>query len=267
MRHDVPSSVIAIVAEQVANSETHATLDSLFMYVGATGEPPEGSKHAKALAWLRRVNRDESVNPMRVVGKIIEGYMEAVTDQTSGDFAWERKEKIAQILASCELQYVKGGLIGGSLASLSRTLEQLIRDRDFVSINEEFDRALRSVENSPRDAVSAACNILESLCKTYIEEENLEMPTKQDLKSVWSVVRKDLGIDPSLIEDRDIQEILSGIFAVVGGIGALRTHASSAHGSGKKTYRLEPRHARLAVHASHTLTLFILESWDKKKHG
>lgn len=204
---------------------------------------------------------------MRVVGKIIEGYMEAVTDQTSGDFAWERKEKIAQILASCELQYVKGGLIGGSLASLSRTLEQLIRDRDFVSINEEFDRALRSVENSPRDAVSAACNILESLCKTYIEEENLEMPTKQDLKSVWSVVRKDLGIDPSLIEDRDIQEILSGIFAVVGGIGALRTHASSAHGSGKKTYRLEPRHARLAVHASHTLTLFILESWDKKKHG
>ena len=159
MRHDVPSSVIAIVAEQVANSETHATLDSLFMYVGATGEPPEGSKHAKALAWLRRVNRDESVNPMRVVGKIIEGYMEAVTDQTSGDFAWERKEKIAQILASCELQYVKGGLIGGSLASLSRTLEQLIRDRDFVSINEEFDRALRSVENSPRDAVSAACNI------------------------------------------------------------------------------------------------------------
>ena len=35
------------------------------------------------------------------------------------------------------------------------------------------------------------------------------------------------------------------LFAVVEGIGALRTHASSAHGSGTVQYRLEGRHARL----------------------
>src|SRR5262249_4349470 len=162
-----------------------------------------------------------------------------------------RKEKIVMVLTSCELQYVKGGRVIGVLATPSRTLEQLILERDFASINYEFDRALNSVESSPREAVSAACNILEARCKIYIEAEQLEMPAKQDLKPVWLVVRKHFGIDPSRIEDRDIQEILSGIFAVVSGIGALRTHASSAHGSGKRTYRLEPRHARLAVHAAH----------------
>lgn len=57
------------------------------------------------------------------------------------------------------------------------------------------------------------------------------------------------------------------MFAVVSGIGALRTHASSAHGAGKRGYKLEPRHARLAVHSAHTLALFILESWEKKRHG
>ena len=272
MRREIPSAVITVivvitvVAEHAANSETHATLDSLFMYAGAPGEPPAGSKHAKALEWLRRVNRDESLDPLKVIGKLIEGYMEAVID-SANSFVQERKEKISRVLASCELQYVKGGRVVGALATPSRTLEQLIRERDLASINYEFDRALHSVESAPREAVSAACNILESLFKTYIEEEQLAMPAKQDLQPVWSVVRKHIGLDPSRIEDRDIQEILSGIFADVSGIGALRTHASSAHGAGKRTYKLEPRHARLAVHAAHTLTLFVLESWERQRHG
>lgn len=98
----------------------------------------------------------------------------------------------------------------------------------------------------------------------YIEDNGLEMPSKQDLQSVWNVVRKELGFDPSRVEDQDLRSILTGVIAVVHGIGALRTHASSAHGAGRKPYRLEPRHARLAVHAAHTVTLFILESWERK---
>lgn len=269
MRREIPSAVIAVIADITSKTETHATLDGLFMYAGAPGDPPTDNKHAKAIEWLRKVNRDESVDPIRVLGKLIEAYMEAEEDP----YAWnneairERKEKIRKILASSNLQYVNGGFVFGGLATPSRTLEQLIRKRDFVSINHEFDRALNSIESSPREAVSAACNILESLFKIYIEEENLKMPNKQDLQSVWAVVRKNFGLDPGCVEDRDIQEIMSGIFAVISGIGALRTHASSAHGAGKRGYKLEPRHARFSVHASHTLALFILESWDKRRRG
>lgn len=267
MRREIPSPVISVVAEVIVSSETHATLDSLFMYAGAPGDPPPGSKQAKALAWLRRVNKDESVNPLQVLGRLIEGYMDAVVNPTDSwsQHIQERKEKISIALTQLELQYIRGGRVVGALAAPSRTLEQVIRAKDVGSINDEFDRALRNVESNPREAVSAACNLLESVCKTYIEDEGLEMPSKQDLQPVWSVVRKDLGFDPSRVEDRDLQEILSGIIAVVNGIGALRTHASSAHGAGKKSYKLEPRHARLAVHAAHTVALFIIESWEKKR--
>ena len=113
-------------------------------------------------------------------------------------------------------------------------MEEFIRDKDISSIEAEFNRALTNVETNPREAVSAASNILESLCKVYIDEEGLEQPAKQDLKPVWSIVRKHLGFDPSNIEDQDLQIILSGMLSVVEGIGALRTHASSAHGAGKK---------------------------------
>ncbi len=91
------------------------------------------------------------------------------------------------------------------------------------------------------------------------------MPAKQDLKPVWTIVRKDLGFDPSLVEDQDLQVVLTGLIGLVEGIGALRTHASSAHGAGKKQYKLEPRHSRLAIHAAHTVVLFVLESWQRKK--
>ena len=52
---------------------------------------------------------------------------------------------------------------------------------------------------------------------------------------------------------------------VAAGIGALRTHASTAHGQARKVYRLAPRHARLAVNAAHTIALFVTETWDAKR--
>ncbi|GAA4823505.1 hypothetical protein GCM10011365_25750 [Marinicella pacifica] len=100
--------------------------------------------------------------------------------------------------------------------------------------------------------------------EVYIADEKLTVPQKQDLKSVWKVVRNDLGFDPSKVQDDDLKKILSGLLSVVDGIGAFRTHASSAHGEGRKRYNLQPRHARLAIHSAHTLAVFILETWSEK---
>jgi hypothetical protein len=266
-RRLIPSAAITLCVEEVVRCETHATLDNLFAYAGAPGDPPEGSKYAKALAWLRRVNADQAIDPLRVLGRLIEGYMDKPLDpNTEWDsplFIW--RARFNGLLAEHGLQYVRGGRVAASLGAPTRVLEEFIRERNLAAIEHEFERATQSIESGPREAVSAASNILESLCKAYIEDEKLEMPAKQDLQSVWNVVRKQLGFDPSRVEDQDLQAILTGLISVVHGIGALRTHASSAHGAGRKAYRLEGRHARLAVHAAHTLSLFILESWDHKK--
>lgn len=267
MRRLIPAPLLSVVAEIAARRETHVSLDNLFTYAGAPGDPPLGSKPAKALAWLRHTNTDESINPIVVLGRLIETYMEESLDpdNTWEQYKLEDRARITKILAECELQYVRGGKIVGALGAPSRTLEEFIRDRDISSIDLEFNRALSNVEANPREAVSAASNILESVCKVYIADEGLEMPAKQDLKPVWTLVRKHLGFDPGTVEDQDLQQILSGLISIVEGIGALRTHASSAHGAGKKTYKLEARHARLSVHSAHTVALFILESWRKKR--
>jgi hypothetical protein len=251
-------------------------MNKLFSYAKAPGEPPEGSKLTKAQDWLRRINTDESCDPLEVLGFLIESYMEPEPILLEEPFASEEEillkknkeksfERITEALTRAGLQYISGATVTHISGTASRSLKDIISRLDYPSIDQEFERALKNVGSSPREAVSAACNILESICKTYIEVENLQAPKKQDLQPIWKIVREDLGLDPSKIADRDLQEILSGIFATVNGIGALRTHASSAHGAGKKVYILKPRHTRLVVHSAHTLATFILESWQEKR--
>jgi len=265
--------VIAACSEALSQRETHASLDNLFYYAGAPGDPPEGSKFVKAQAWLRRINTEENVDPLKVLGLLIEGYMEEPPPEPSSfskaapPGETETQTAIRKALARYDLQYARGGYITGLVGTPSRSLEEFIKQLDVPPIEQEFLRALTNVESHPREAVSAASNILESICKVYLAEEGMEIPAKQDLKPVWTIVRKDLGFDPSAVEDKDLQSILTGLFAIVEGIGALRTHASSAHGAGRNGYKLEPRHAKLAIHSAHTVALFILESWDKKRSG
>lgn len=267
MRQTIPQAALSIAAEHAERWETHASLDSLFTHAGCPGEPPAGSKLAKAMSWLRMANKRTDVDPLAVFGKVIEGYMERVFDPEDVRAAASAvfRQKMEQALGAAGLRYVRGGAIASSLATPTQTLESFIRLRDSRAISDEFDRAAKKADTEPREAVSAAANILESICKHYIEDRVLPMPAKQTLSELWSVVRKDLGFDPSAVADDDLRTILTGLIQVVQGLGAFRTHASSAHGPGPKAYRLEARHSRLAVHAAHTVALFLFESWDKKK--
>jgi hypothetical protein len=271
----IPAPVIAVLSELVSHAETHASLDSLFMYAEAWGDPPVGSKPVKAQDWLRETNKHHA-EPLIVLGRIIHGYMD--DPEMDGDFKlsdWEslsdwklskraNVRKLETVLARCGLQYRTGGFVTNGGLAPSKKLADLIKGRDMPAIHREFDRAMETVETKPRDAVSAASNILESIFKTYIEDNSLQMPDKQDLQPVFKIVRADLGLDPSSVEDQDLQRIITGLFSVVDGIGALRTHAGSAHSEGRKGYKLEPRHARLAVNSAHTVATFIMETWDKK---
>ena len=273
MRKVIPAPIIAVLADNLYDIESHAGLDNLFLYADAPGDPPEGSKPVKTQAWLRRINK-ESDFPLNVLGKLIETYMELPDELETDNYnlgvnvseqKQEFKVKLKNILQRCNLTYHTGGVISDGSSAPSKSLSDLIKGRDIPSIESEFNRALENVNSDPREAVSAACNILESIFKVYIADEKLPAPQKQDLQGVWKVVRSDLGFDTKLVQDDDLKRVLSGILSIVDGIGAFRTHASSAHGQGRKIYNLKPRHARLAIHSAHTLALFVLETWDEKR--
>ena len=261
----LPTAVCAVIGDVLGSSVYHhATLQRMFYEAGAEGEVPEGNCVVKCQTWLKRLHT-EVRDPLIVLGNLLEEFMEVDIERYDNQDIG--RGKISDALAKFGLSYRQGGVIYGREKSLPiKSLEQQLRDRDLISINNEFDRCLENVGSDPPSAITAACSILESLFKLYIEDNGLEMPAKQTIMPLWKVVSKDLKFEPSVVEDDDIKKILSGFTSVVDGIGSLRTHAGSAHGRGRRAYRLQARHARLAVHASHTLVGFILETWDTRKH-
>lgn len=204
-RKEIPAPVIAVMADNLPNLETHASLDNLFFYAEAPGEPPEGSKPVKTQAWLRLVNK-ESDNPLVVLGRLVESYIELPDEDEEDEWVspntkkLEFKKKLLSIFKRCNLQYINGGIVTDGSSAPSKSLSDLIKGRNIPAIESEFSRALENVNSEPREAVSAACNILESIFKIYISDEGLDMPRKQDLSGVWRVVRENLGFDPSRLE-------------------------------------------------------------------
>ena len=103
----------------------------------------------------------------------------------------------------------------------------------------------------------------------YTDRGGLPLPSKKDLGGLYRAVRDPLGISPEksdippAIVD-DVRKVLSGLVTCVEGIGALRTHAGDAHGRERGYRRIDPRIARLLVHAASTIALFIMDTWQQK---
>lgn len=261
----LPVPVCSIVGDVLGSFVFHHNiLNALFYGAGAEGDVPEGNCVVKCQTWLKRMHT-EVPDPGAVLGKVLEEFME-VDLQAKEKEQQEGRRKIVEALGRFGLSYRTGGLVlGAATAMPTKSLAQVLTNRDLSGVDKEFERALANIESDPPAAITAACSILEALFKVYIDDTpGLERPADQSLKPLWRSVSKHLGLDPASVEDEDAKKVLSGLNSVVDGIGSLRTHAGSAHGRGRRPYRLPARYARLAIHSSHTLVSFFLETWDDR---
>lgn len=277
---EIPLRTIGYISQILEKEYSHAQLDNLFMTCGAPGEPPEGNKLSKCQIWLKLCNKDLNVDALCVLAEIVKDIVE-LKPVSGYNFDWNNSEmddrhkelgqRVEQALSAGGLKFVGGTIQSAGVINASKKLSEIIKTRDLPGIEAEFQRAIGSIDNDPPSALSAACAILEALCKSYIDENYPEeMPNKQILDKLWGVVSKKLKCSPSKDLDQDINKILSAMNSLVSGIASLRTHAGSAHGrsnavysdSSKRPYRIQPRHARLAVNSAHTLTYFLIETID-----
>lgn len=262
----MPSTITRAVARVIgevlgAHYYSHRRIEALCYESGLSGDPPLGNCSDKITSWICREADTSPTEIVSIVGRLICGFM----DSDHEGHAAERK-RIEKILAIEGLSYSHGGRIFGAAVSVpARSLDDLLRKKDIPEIEVEFRRALESVELDPPAALTAACAILESFCRIYLQEEGLELPSDRSAKPLWNAVAHHIGFAPASQPDQNIKKVLSGFLSVVDGIACLRTHDGSAHGRERRAYRILPRHARLAVHAAHTLVLFGLETWESRK--
>lgn len=270
--NSIPSSVIGVVSLVIADYYySHSNLNSLFMSAGAPGDAPEGNCVQKCNDWLKRCNKEPSVDAIEVLGKIVQEYMDkepapSLFGKGSPSSFVEGQKKISAVLSKNNLSYrINGYITDIGSTSLTKTLEERFKSGDFSSIETEFDRAVQNISTDPHAAITAASAIIESVLKVYIETFGLNMPKRLNVMDLWEVVRPELNLNSDGILAGDQQKILKGLTASIDGVGCFRSHIGSAHGRGNTPPSIVEAETRLAVNVSHTIVIFVMDYLRAKK--
>lgn len=149
---------------------------------------------------------------------------------------------------------------------------QLIRELNNSSMQicrDDFEKALKDVETDPPNAIGMASTTLESICKAILDEFEVPYPADESLQPLLKLVFQKMNLSPDGRADSDLKRVLGGLSNAGSGLAVLRTKYSTFHGKGANQFRLEKRHARLAVNALTTVGMFLIETLiehlDKRK--
>jgi len=174
------------------------------------------------------------------------------------------KDGLEIVLQRDGVQLVEQGRSGAVVSAVAAKAAMI----DFDTVQRDIQRALKSADDDPEDAVTAACSIIESVCRSILIELNLGLPAKKDIDGLVKAVQEPLNLSPGRTDlpdeiAADVRQVLGGLTSTAKGVGSLRTHAGDAHGRERGFKRVDGRIARLAVHSASTLALFLIETWEK----
>jgi hypothetical protein len=129
----------------------------------------------------------------------------------------------------------------------------------------QIQRIRDSVETDPALAIGTAKELVETVCKTILEERGKPVVGTPDIPTLTKLLLKELQLVPEGVpEERRGSDVIKAILRSLGAIGndlaQLRGLYGTGHGKSAKTAPLRPRHAKLAVGAAATLVTFLFET-------
>jgi hypothetical protein len=144
------------------------------------------------------------------------------------------------------------------------------RVEDLALIDDRGRRLHLLANDSPKDAIGGAEELVESVCRTVLRLIGEPAPRQTaDLVDIAKSTLEALEVVPGGINDAKksaavVRRFLQQLGAVVASIGELRNVYGSGHGRDGKWKGLSPRHARLAVGAAVTFAGFIAETYVER---
>jgi hypothetical protein len=247
-------------------------IEQFFLDCGLDMQVGSSSRVPATTDFLRQVARDEEAVLERVLLRVADP-RDYLADPVRGEAV------IARLIAALEADGLVLIVVNGKpqlcAKSASGAIVAAIMAKtlllDFDTVQREIARAQQSAANDPEDAVTAACSLIESVCRSILIELSLPLPPKRDIDGLIKAVQEPLGLSPGRKDipseiEADVRQVLGGLTSVAKGVGALRTHGGDAHGREKGFRRIDPRIARLSINAAGTLALFFIETWEQRQH-
>lgn len=138
---------------------------------------------------------------------------------------------------------------------------------DSESVSAAWAKALARRTTDPDGAITAARTLLESVCKTILDDRSIEYGNRDDLPKLYGKVSKSLNLAPSDHTEEQFKAILGACTTVVNNLGTIRNRDSDSHGQGRQSYKPAPRHAALAVNLAGGMAVFLIETHQALQKG
>ena len=136
-------------------------------------------------------------------------------------------------------------------------------------VAQQITRMEAAVANDPPLAIGTAKELIETVCKTILDERAVAYSRNPEIPELVKLTAKTLKLTPDDIPDAPraadtIKRLLSNIGAIPQGVAELRNHYGTGHGKKAGTKGLSTRHARLAVGAASTLAVFLIDTHNEQ---
>ena len=159
-----------------------------------------------------------------------------------------------------------------SSASLCAFLD-LTQKLEGSHLAKQIQRMKDAVESDPSLAIGTAKELIETTCKTILEERGMPAIGTPDISTLTKALLKELSLVPEGVEkERRGSDLIKSILKSLGTIGndlaQLRGLYGTGHGKSAKTQSLQSRHAKLAVGAASMFVTFVFETHqeNQRKH-
>jgi len=141
---------------------------------------------------------------------------------------------------------------------------------DAKHLVQQIRRMELSVETDPSLAIGTAKELIETCCKTILAERSVTISGTADVSTLTKETLKALKLVPEGIPDAArgadvIKRLLSNLGTIGNGLAELRGLYGTGHGKHGSSTGLSTRHAKLAVGAAATLTVFLFETHQETK--
>lgn len=126
-------------------------------------------------------------------------------------------------------------------------------------VREQWWVASSRLPQSPSSAITAGRTLVESTCKTILEECGETPDASGDLQKLLKQVRKVLNLKTGSNIHRPVNETLSGLISFVNGLSAISNGAGDRHGNVGGLRLEDITVASLIVHAAGTAAFFLAQ--------
>ncbi|MDR3540491.1 MAG: abortive infection family protein [Desulfosporosinus sp.] len=220
----------------------------------------ETYKQSKGKSLLAYINEASEDNTVKLLKELLDYY------EVHYEYEIENDNEYSKAYNRCKDIMERILNINIPLASTAVELKEKFSS---PYLSAQIDLMLKMQSENPTEAIGKAKELVESCCKTILDENTVEWDKNWDVGQLTAETVKLLKLMPRDIPDTtpsatEMKAILGNLRAIATNLAALRNPYGSGHGKSATYKGLEERHAKLAVGSSITLVSFLWDTHERR---